>query len=195
MGLPLQSWGFPPRRAWQTAIMITLIRPSAEADIPAIVEIYSHAVLHGTASFETDPPDLAEMARRRSAITAAGFPYLVAERAGHVVGYAYVSAYRPRLAYRFSVENSIYVAPNLARGGVGRALLEALLALCEADGYRLMVAVIGDSANAASIGLHRSLGFEDAGVLRNVGWKHGRWLDSVFMTRPLGTGAATAPTS
>lgn len=173
--------------------MNTLVRPSVVADIPAIAEIYAHAVLHGTASFETEPPDTAEIARRRGAITAAGFPYLVAERQGQVVGYAYVSAYRPRLAYRYSVENSIYVAPNLARGGVGRALLMALLARCEAEGYRLMVAVIGDSANAASVGLHRSLGFEDAGVLRNVGWKHGRWLDSVFMTRPLGIGAASPP--
>ena len=173
--------------------MNTLVRPSVEADIPAIAAIYCHAVLHGTASFETDPPDAVEIARRRGAITAEGYPYLVAERVGQVVGYAYVSAYRPRLAYRFSVENSIYVAPDLARGGIGRALLTTLLARCEADGYRLMVAVIGDSANAGSIGLHRSLGFKNAGVLRNIGWKHGRWLDSVFMTRPLGAGATVPP--
>lgn len=169
------------------------VRPSSEADIAAITRIYGHAVRHGTASFETDPPDEAEIARRRGAITGAGYPYLVAERGGEVVGYAYVSAYRPRLAYRYSVENSIYVAPGLGRGGVGRALLGALIASCEAAGYRLMVAVIGDSGNAASIGLHASMGFVDAGVLRNVGWKHGRWLDSVFMTRPLGTGAEAPP--
>jgi phosphinothricin acetyltransferase len=173
--------------------MDILIRPSAEADIAAITRIYGHAVLHGTASFETDPPDETEMARRHMAITGAGYPYLVAERDGAVIGYAYVSAYRPRLAYRYSVENSIYVAPGQGGSGVGRALLTALLDRCTADGYRLMVAVIGDSANAASIGLHRALGFEPAGVLRNVGWKQGRWLDSVFMTRPLGAGAGSPP--
>ncbi len=162
-------------------------------DIPAITDIYGHAVTHGTASFETSTPDAVEMARRQAVLLEGGYPYLVAEREGAVVGYAYAGVYRPRPAYRHSVENSIYVAPSAHRAGVGKALLTALIERCEALGFRLMIAVVGDSANAASIGLHRSCGFEDAGVLRNVGWKQGRWLDSVFMTRPLGTGAATPP--
>lgn len=173
--------------------MSIIIRTASARDLPTITVIYGPAVAHGTASFETTPPDEKEMGRRQEILLQAGFPYLVAEIDGSVVGYAYAGAYRPRPAYRFSVENSIYVAPNLQRGGVGRALLQALIARCESQGFRLMIAVIGDSANAASIGLHRSCGFVDAGVLHNVGWKHGRWLDSVFMTRPLGEGADTAP--
>lgn len=173
--------------------MTITVRPATSADIPAITAIYAHAVAHGTASFETTPPDETEMARRQATLLDAHFPYLVAEQASTILGYAYAGPYRPRPAYRYSVENSIYVAPSTQRSGVGRALLQALIAQCEARGFRLMVAVIGDSANAASIGLHRACGFVDAGILRNVGWKHGKWLDSVFMTRPIGPGAESPP--
>ncbi len=172
-----------------------LIRDSREADIPAIAAIYGHWVTHGLASFETEPPGAAEMARRRAALLDAGFPNLVAEADGRMLGHAHAGPYRARPAYRFTVENSIYVAPDAGRGGVGRALLEALLARCGALGFRLVVAVIGDSGNAASIGLHAALGFRHAGLLPAVGWKHGRWVDSVLMTRALGEGAATPPVS
>lgn len=174
--------------------MHTIIRDSTEADLAAITAIYGHAVRTGVASFELEAPDLAEMARRRAAILAGGYPHLVAERAGVVAGYTYAGAYRPRPAYRFTVENSVYVSPDHHRLGVGQALLGALIARCEAAGFRLMVAVIGDSANAASIGLHGAFGFSHAGLLPNVGWKQNRWLDSVLMTRPLGPGATTPPT-
>lgn len=170
-----------------------IIRDSCSDDIPAITTIYAHAVLHGVASFELAPPDEAEMARRRDAVLAAGYPYLVAERDGAVVGYAYVSAYRTRPAYRFAVENTIYVAPALHRAGIGRALLPVLIDRCTKQGFRIMVAVIGDSANHASIGLHASCGFAHAGLLPGIGWKHGRWLDSVMMTLPLGPGTSTPP--
>ncbi|MBR0674342.1 GNAT family N-acetyltransferase [Neoroseomonas soli] len=170
-----------------------LIRDSRDDDVPAITAIYGHWVTHGVASFELDPPDAAELARRRAAVLAGGYPHLVAERHGRVVGYSYASAYRPRPAYRFAVENSVYVAPGGTRGGTGQALLDALIAACTARGFRLMVAVIGDSANYASIGLHERAGFARAGLLPAVGWKHGRWVDSVLMTRALGEGAATPP--
>lgn len=169
------------------------IRDSRPEDIPAIAAIYGHWVTHGLASFELQPPGAAEMARRRAAILDAGYPHLVAERDGRVLGYAHASAYRPRPAYRFAVENSVYVAPGAGRAGAGRALLEALIARCTARGFRLMVAVIGDSANAASIGLHERAGFTRAGLLPAIGWKHGRWVDSVLMTRPLGPGATAPP--
>jgi len=169
------------------------IRDSRPEDVPAITAIYGHWVRHGLASFELDPPEEAEMARRRAAILAAGYPYLVAEAEGRLLGYACASAYRPRPAYRFAVEDSVYVAPGAGRAGTGRALLEALIARCTARGFRLMVAVIGDSANAASIGLHERAGFTRAGLLPAIGWKHGRWVDSVLMTRPLGAGATTPP--
>jgi phosphinothricin acetyltransferase len=170
------------------------LRDCQPADIPGIAAIYGHWVTHGLASFETEPPGEAEMARRREAVLAGGYPYLVAEgEGGRLLGYAYASAYRTRPAYRFSVENSIYVSPDATRSGAGRALLQALVARCEAAGFRLMVAVIGDSGNAPSIGLHKACGFAPAGLLPAVGWKHGRWVDSVLMTRPLGDGAATAP--
>lgn len=177
----------------QSSAMSTILRDSTTGDIPAITSIYGHAVTNGLASFEYDPPDAAEIGRRRAAVLAAGYPHIVAERGGRVLGYAYASAYRPRAAYRFTVENSIYVAPDGQRGGVGRALLGELITRCEAAGFRLMVAVIGDSANAGSIGLHQALGFAHAGLLPDVGWKHGRWVDSVLMTRRLGDGAATPP--
>jgi phosphinothricin acetyltransferase len=171
-----------------------LIRDAADADISAITAIYGHAVRHGRASFETEAPDEAEMTRRRAGIVAAGLPYLVAELPGAgVVGYAYAGPYRPRPAYRFSLENSVYVAPDRQGAGIGRALLPALLSRCEALGYRLMIAVIGDSANHASIRLHAGCGFVHAGVLQSVGWKHGRWLDTVLMTRPLGPGDTAPP--
>ncbi len=171
------------------------IRPSRDTDIPAIAAIYAHWVTHGLASFEIAPPDPAEMARRRAAVLDAGYPYLVAERDGAVAGYAYASAYRTRPAYRFAVENSVYVAPGATRGGTGAALLDALVADCAACGFRIMVAVIGDSANAASIALHARAGFTHAGLLPAVGWKHWRWVDSGLMTRPLGDGADTSPES
>ena len=170
------------------------VRDSVAADIPAIAAIYGHWVTHGLASFELDPPGPEDMARRRDAVLDAGFPYLVAtDAAGRVRGYAYASHYRTRPAYRFTCEDSIYVAPDAARQGAGRALLPALMGRCEAQGLRLMVAVIGDSANAGSIGLHAAFGFSQAGLLPAIGWKHGRWVDSVLMTRPLGAGAATPP--
>ena len=172
---------------------IETIRDSRPDDVPAIAAIYGHWVIHGLASFELDPPDAAEIGRRRDAVLAGGYPHLVAERDGTVLGYAYASAYRPRPAYRFAVENSVYVAPGAGRSGTGQALLEALIDRCTAHGFRLMVAVIGDSANAASIGLHARAGFARAGLIPAVGWKHGRWVDSVLMTRPLGAGASTPP--
>lgn len=173
--------------------MVT-IRDCRDDDLPAIAAIYGHWVTHGLASFELEPPDAAEMAKRRRAILEGGYPYLVAEgEGGRVLGYAYASAYRTRPAYRFAVENSIYVAPDAGRGGIGSRLLAALIEACTARGFRLMVAVIGDSGNVASIGLHGRAGFAPAGMLPAVGWKHGRWVDSVLMTRPLGEGAGTAP--
>ncbi|HJS86652.1 MAG TPA: GNAT family N-acetyltransferase [Acetobacteraceae bacterium] len=172
-----------------------VIRDSREGDVPALAAIYGHWVLHGLASFELDPPDAAEMGRRRAAILAGSYPFLVADDGpgGRVLAYAYASAYRARPAYRFAAEDSVYVAPDAGRGGIGRALLGELLRRCEARGLRQMVAVIGDSGNAPSIGLHRACGFRHAGLLPAVGWKHGRWVDSVLMTRPLGEGSATPP--
>ncbi|MGG5809010.1 N-acetyltransferase family protein [Falsiroseomonas sp. CW058] len=170
-----------------------MIRDSRDEDIPAIAAIYGHWVTHGLASFELAEPGAAEMAARRAAILAGGFPYIVAtDAAGRLLGYAYASSYRARPGYRFTVENSIYVAPDAGGRGTGRALLAMLVERCEALDFRLMIAVIGDSANAASIGLHAACGFAHAGLLPAVGWKHGRWVDSVLMTRPLGPGA-TAP--
>jgi len=174
--------------------MSLLIRPSLETDIPAIAAIYSHAVIHGTASFELEPPSQAEMARRREAILEGGYPHLVAERGGKILGYAYAGAYRTRPAYRSTVEDSIYVAPDAQGQGVGRALLVALIERCEALDFRLMVAVIGDEASHGSIALHRSLGFEPVGILKGIGYKHGRWLSTVLMQRPLGRGMDEPPT-
>jgi phosphinothricin acetyltransferase len=168
-----------------------IVRNATLADIPAITAIYQPAVREGLASWEYDPPDEAEMCRRFKTIEAGGYPYLVAERNGRVVGYSYVSAYRPRPGYRFTVENSVYVAADAQRGGVARMLLSALIDRCAASGFRQMVAVIGDSANAPSIRLHRSLGFTFAGTIHAIGWKHGRWLDTVLMQRPLGDGDTT----
>ena len=173
--------------------MTILVRPSLATDIPAITAIYAHAVTHGTASFELTPPDAAEMARRRVALVEAGFPYLVAERGGEILGYAYAGPYRPRPAYRSTVEDSIYVAPAAQATGIGRRLLTELIREAEARDFRLMVAVIGDSANSASITLHHRAGFTLCGTIHSVGYKFGRWLDSVIMQLPLGEGDASAP--
>jgi phosphinothricin acetyltransferase len=169
------------------------IRPSRDDDVVAIREIYAHAVLNGSASFELTPPDVAEMAARRRKVIEAGGPYLVAELEGAVVGYAYAGAYRPRPAYRFSVEDSIYVAPGLAGRGIGRQLLDALIDGATAAGFRQMIAVIGDSGNAASIALHARAGFRMIGTFEAAGFKFGRWVDSVFMQRALGDGASMPP--
>jgi phosphinothricin acetyltransferase len=170
-----------------------LIRPSEPGDVEAITVIYAHAVTHGTASFELAAPDTTEMAARRRQLLQQGYPQLVAEADGRIVGYAYAGPYRPRPAYRHTVENSVYVAPGMQGRSVGRRLLAALIETCESQGYRQMVAVIGDSANTASVGLHRAAGFELVGTFRSVGRKHGRWLDSVLMQRPLGRGDAAPP--
>lgn len=169
-----------------------LIRPSTDADLPAITAIYADNVLHGTGTFELEPPDEAEMARRRADVLSKGLPWLVAERAGVVLGYAYANHFRPRLAYRFCVEDSIYLAPQAKGQGVGSLLLAELMARCTAAGARQMVAVIGDSANLGSIGVHRRLGFEDAGILISAGWKFDAWRDVVLMQRSLGLGDSQA---
>ncbi len=169
------------------------LRAATAGDIGAITAIYRLAVLTGTASFEIEPPDEAEMRRRFEAVTAAGYPYFVAELGGRVVGYAYASAYRTRPAYRFTVEDSVYIAPEAQGKGVGRLLLKALIDASTAGGYRLMIAVIGDSRNYASITLHRSAGFTFCGTVHSVGYKFGRWLDSVIMQLPLGAGDTSAP--
>jgi phosphinothricin acetyltransferase len=170
-----------------------LIRPSTADDVAAVARIYADAVEHGSATFETDAPDAAEMGRRRADVLARGWPWLVAERDGAVLGYAYANAFRPRPAYRYCLEDSIYLDPSAQGRGIGRLLLAELLAQCEARGGRQMLAVIGDSANAASIGVHRACGFAHCGVLRSAGWKFGRWIDVVLMQRALGEGDGTAP--
>jgi L-amino acid N-acyltransferase YncA len=170
-----------------------LIRPAELRDLAAITRIYRHAVGHGTASFELEPPDEREMTRRHESLRAGGYPYLVAELGDAVAGYAYAGPYRARPAYHWTVEDSIYIAPQSHRRGLGRLLLDRLIVEAEAGGFRQMIAVIGDSANAGSIELHRAAGFRMVGTFDNVGFKFGRWLDSVLMQRPLGRGAETAP--
>lgn len=173
-----------------------LIRTATPADADAIAAIYDEAVRTGTASFEIEPPGPAELARRMRDIQAQGYPYFAAEDpAGGFLGYAYASAYRPRIAYRFTVENSVYVSPGAQGRGVGRALLTQLIAACEAKGFRQMIAVIGDSANAGSIALHTACGFTHAGILQASGFKFGRWIDTVLMQRPLGTGDQDTPST
>lgn len=170
------------------------IRPAKPSDIPAITRIYAHAVMHGTASFELEAPDESEMARRMNELTGKGFPYIAAEIDGALAGYAYAGPYRARPAYRLTVEDSVYIAPALHGRGTGRALLAALIAASEKSGFRQMIAVIGDSTQqAASIKLHEALNFHHVGILQDVGYKHGRWLDSVLMQRALGEGATAAP--
>lgn len=168
-----------------------IIRACEAGDLPEITAIYRDAVLTGTASFEIDAPDEAEMGRRRQALLDGGYPYLVAEIEGRVAGYAYAGLYRARLAYRSTVENSVYVAEAFRGRGVARELLSRLIHDTESRGFRQMIAVIGDSANLPSIRLHEGAGFAHVGILRAVGWKHGRWLDTVLMQRGLGDGDGT----
>jgi L-amino acid N-acyltransferase YncA len=175
--------------------MTLTIRPAIAADIPAITAIYRHAVLHGTASWELDPPDEAEMARRQEAILAGGYPYLAAESDGVLCGYAYAGAYRPRPAYRATVENSIYIAPDAQGRGIGTALLDTLIAACAERGFRQMIAVIGDPAgnSVGSRRLHERAGFRLVGIAEKVGFKHGNWLDQMLMQKELGDGDRSAP--
>lgn len=169
------------------------LRPAAERDFAQISEIYGHAVLYGLASFEEVAPDATEMRRRWSALVEKGFPYFVAESADKVLGYAYAGPYRARPAYRFTVETSVYVAPEAGRRGIGGRLLDGLVEASEAAGFRQMIAIIGDSGNVASIELHRSRGFREVGTFAAVGFKHGRWVDSVLMQRGLGEADETLP--
>ena len=170
-----------------------LVRPATAADCAAIQSIYAHHVLHGLASFEETPPTMQEMRGRYDDIIARGLPYLAAEDAGEVLGYGYCALYRTRSAYRYSLEDSVYVRDGRHRKGIGKAILAALIARSEELGYRQLIAVIGDSAQAASIGLHASLGFLRMGTLRSVGFKFGRWVDTVIMQRPLGGGDGVLP--
>jgi L-amino acid N-acyltransferase YncA len=169
------------------------IRPATEADLPFVTEIYELAVRYGTATFELIPPDLAEMTRRFWALMDGGFPYFVAAVEGRVIGYAYAGPYRPRPAYRFTVENSVYLQPSIHRRGIGLQLMLRLIGECETRGFRQMIAVIGDSTNAGSIGVHTRTGFQMIGTHPAVGLKFGRWLDTVMMQRALGDGAGTLP--
>jgi phosphinothricin acetyltransferase len=169
------------------------IRPSTDADVAAIAAIYTHHVLHGTGTFEIDPPSAQDMVARRADVLAKGLPYLVAEEDGRVLGFAYCNWFKPRPAYRFSAEDSIYLAPAAAGRGLGRQLLTALAEAAQACGVRKLIAVIGDSANAGSVGVHRALGFEHVGVIRSCGWKFDRWLDIVLMEKALGAGDSQPP--
>ena len=170
-----------------------LIRPSRDEDIPAITAIYAHHVLYGTGSFETEPPGVDDMAARRADVRAKGLPYLVAEQEGKIIGFAYGNWFKPRPAYRYSVEDSIYLAPDLQRKGLGRALLAELLARFETAGIRKVMAIIGDSANAGSVGVHLALGFTQVGLIEACGWKLGAWRDIVIMQKTLGPGNTEPP--
>jgi len=172
---------------------MSTIRPSTDADLSAITAIYAHHVLHGTGTFETTPPTESEMAGRRADVLAKGLPWLVIEQDGQVLGYAYCNWFKPRPAYRYSAEDSIYLHPEAAGRGLGRQLLTALMAQAEAVGVRKLIAVIGDSANAGSVGVHRALGFQPVGTIASCGWKFGRWLDIVLMDKVVGAGDSTAP--
>jgi phosphinothricin acetyltransferase len=174
---------------------MTILRPSQEPDLPAITAIYGHHVLHGSGTFETEPPSLADMRARRAEVLARHLPFLVAEDGGRILGFAYCNWFKPRPAYRFSAEDSIYLTPDVHQRGLGRALLAELAAQAEAAGVRKLIAVIGDSANAGSIGVHRSVGFEQVGVLKSCGWKFERWLDVVLMEKTLGAGSSLPPQS
>jgi phosphinothricin acetyltransferase len=169
------------------------IRPSRDTDVAAITTIYSHHVLHGTGTFETDPPSAADMASRRADVLSKNLPYLVAERDGELLGFAYCNWFKPRPAYRFSAEDSIYLADGARGQGLGARLLAALSQAAEAVGVRKLIAVIGDSANAGSIGVHRAQGFTHVGVLKDCGWKFGEWRDVVLMEKVLGEGSTTRP--
>uniref|UniRef100_UPI004038F189 GNAT family N-acetyltransferase n=1 Tax=Pseudomonas bambusae TaxID=3139142 RepID=UPI004038F189 len=170
-----------------------ILRDARDDDMPAVQAIYAHHVLHGTASFELEPPTLEQMLQRRADIRANDLPYRVAEHEGEIVGYAYATLYRPRPAYRFTVEDSVYVREGMAGLGIGQQLLETVIQQCTDDGRRQMVAIIGNSENVASIRLHERLGFRKVGVFESVGFKHGRWLDTVIMQRELGEGASSTP--
>lgn len=172
---------------------MTMIRPSRDSDISAISAIYTHHVLHGTGTFETTPPTEQDMASRRADVLSKGLPYLVIETADEVLGFAYCNWFKPRPAYRFSAEDSIYLAPTAAGKGLGRLLLEELMAQAERAGVRKLIAVIGDSANLGSVGVHKTCGFQHVGVLANCGWKFDRWLDVVLMDRVIGLGSTQAP--
>ncbi|HSI52592.1 MAG TPA: GNAT family N-acetyltransferase [Ramlibacter sp.] len=172
---------------------MSTIRPSTDADLPAITAIYSHHVLHGTGTFETTPPSGADMAGRRADVLAKGLPWLVAEQDGKVLGYAYCQWFKPRPAYRFSAEDSIYLHPDAAGKGLGKLLLAELERQAVAQGVRKLIAVIGDSNNGGSVGVHRALGFTPVGVLKSCGWKFGKWLDVVLMEKALGEGDSTPP--
>ena len=176
-----------------TVVTALAVRPAASADMAQIQAIYAYHVRASLATLEVEPPTIAEMTRRHADLVGRGLPFLVAELDSRLLGYGYAAPYRARPAYLYTVENSIYVAEDSRGHGVGRAVLAAVIDHCEALGYRQMVAVIGDSANAASIGLHKSLGFQSAGLLPAVGFKFGRWVDSVLMQRPLGAGATDQP--
>lgn len=172
-----------------------IIRSATPADAAACQAIYGHNAVHGTGTFEEAAPSLDEMRRRVAAVSAIGLPYLVAEADGQVLGFAYAGPFRPRAAYRYTVEDSVYVAPDAQGRGIGKALLMAVIAACEGLGLHQMLAVIGDSANAGSIGLHRSCGFDRIGTSPGLGFKHGRFIDVVFMQRALNGGASTPPTA
>lgn len=170
-----------------------LIRPSLETDLPSITAIYTHHVLYGTGTFEIEPPTLADMTARRADVLSKNLPWLVAVEGDQVLGYAYCNWFKPRPAYRFSAEDSIYLAPEAQGLGLGRTLLAELAAQAERAGVRKLIAVIGDSANGGSIGVHRALGFAPVGVLKSSGWKFNRWLDVVLMDKALGQGDSSAP--
>lgn len=189
-GRPLPGRDEPPGGKVE---VLVVIRDATEADMPAIQAIYAHHVLTGLASFEQTPPSAAELKARWAGALAAGLPYLAAEADGRVVGFAYASGYRPRPAYRHTVENSVYVAPGLEGRGIGGALLDELIRRCESGPWRQMIAVIGDRGNAGSIALHERLGFRMVGRLEAVGFKLGRWVDTVLMQRPLGAGGEALP--
>lgn len=169
------------------------VRDAAARDMAAVQVIYAQHVLHGVATFEEVPPSIEEMGSRRAAVLELGLPYLVAETEGGIVGYCYATRYRPRPAYRYTIEDSVYIADGLSGHGIGTALLGELIARCEAGAWRQMIAVIGDSANSGSIALHRRLGFSTMCTLPAVGFKFGRWVDSVIMQRALGSGSDTLP--
>lgn len=170
-----------------------IVRPAESRDMPALAAIYGHHVLHGFGTFEEVPPSADELEARRQAVVARGLPYLLAEEAGRVLGFAYAGPFRPRAAYRYTVEDSVYIAPDMQGRGVGKAVLSAVIAACESLGIRQVVAVIGDSGNAGSIGLHRSLGFTHKGIGEGFGYKHGRWVDIVWMQKALNGGTGREP--
>ncbi len=172
-----------------------IIRNSLPEDIADITAIYTHHVLHGTGTFEIDPPTCDDMANRRTDVLSKGLPYLVAVEGNQLLGFAYCNWFKPRPAYRFSAEDSIYLAPEAQGRGLGRSLLTELMQRAEAVGVRKLIAVIGDSANQSSIGVHQSVGFAPAGLLKSCGWKFERWLDVILMDKTLGVGDSSAPDS